>query len=130
MIRPRSLARALPRDDRGTTAAEFALVVPVFLTLIFGTISTCLLMSAVNNIHYAAERTARCQAVNVSGSCTDADTYAKSVYSGPSVTGLSFVASTQTCGLRVIGTGSYTFFPGVDMSAVSISAQACYPKPT
>lgn len=124
------LIRAFRHDTAAVAAAEFALVVPVFLLLVFGTINTCLMLAAVNDIHYAAERTARCQAVNVTGACPNADTYAKGIYRGPAVTGLLFTATPgQACGLRVVGRGTYTLITGFDATAVSISAQACYPVP-
>lgn len=133
MTRPRlsavGLIRAFLRDASGAAASEFALVVPFFLLIIFGTFNTCLAMAAVINIHYAAERAARCLAVNITESCTDAniDAYAKNWYRGPGVTGLTFTPSTQTCGTQVIGTGTYTIITGFDATAVSISARACYP---
>ena len=120
---------ALPADRSGATAAEFALVVPFFLVLVFGTINTGLAMSAVNQIHYAAERSARCLAVNVTGNCTAGDigTYAKAWYRGPGVTGLAFTASNQPCGKQVVGTAGYAILTGFDSTAVTISATACYP---
>lgn len=117
------------RDTAATTAAEFALVVPVFLILVFGTINLGITFSAVSQIHYAAERAARCLSTNVSGNCAagSINTYAKSFYQGPSVTGLNFVATTGACGNKVTGTGSYQLVTGISATAVSISAKACYP---
>lgn len=120
----------LTTDSAGVTAAEFALVVPFFVIIVFGTISAGLAMSAVNQIHYAAERSARCLAVNVTGDCTagNIDTYAKDWYSGPGVTGLTFTPSTDpNCGKRVTGSASYEILSGLSVTAVTISATACYP---
>lgn len=116
-------------DRSAATASEFALVVPFFILIVFGTISTCLGMAAVINMHYAAERAARCMSVNVTGSCTAAnvDDYAKAWYRGPGVDGLSFAWSSQTCGNQVIGTGSYTIVTGFEATAMTITARACYP---
>ena len=52
-------------DERAATAAEFALVVPVFLLLMFGTINGSIMMSAITQMHYASERAARCLSVDV-----------------------------------------------------------------
>lgn len=121
--------RRFARDDRGAAAAEFALVVPVFLMLVFGTISVGLAMSAINQIHYAAERSARCLSVDEGGNCTgDINVYAKGFYHGPSVTALNFAATSQACGNRVIGTAGYEIVTGFSSTAINISATACYPE--
>lgn len=115
-------------DCSAAAASEFALVVPFFIAIVFGTINTGLAMSAVSNIHYAAERSARCLAVNTSGDCqTDILAYGKNWYRGPGITGLNFVASDQTCGKQVVGTGNYEILTGFENTAVAISARACYP---
>lgn len=121
--------RALAGNKAGATAAEFALVLPLFLLTVFGTINMALAMSAIVRLHYATERAARCLAVDVSGSCTAAniDTYAKTLYQIGSVSGLAFTASTPACGKKVDGTGTYNVFTGVGQIAIGISASACYP---
>lgn len=122
------LAQRFARDERGAAAAEFALVIPVFLTLVFGTISVGLAMSAISQIHYAAERSARCLSVDTAGQCEgDINDYANRFYHGPSVSGLNFVASTQACGNRVVGTAAYEIFTGFSSTGINISATACYP---
>lgn len=117
------------RDDAAATAAEFALVIPLFLLIVFGTISGSIMMSAVNQVHYAAERAARCLAVDVSAACPSGtiDAYAKKFYFGPSLTGLTFTTTAPACGKRVVGTGSYDLFSGVGSTSVTITANACYP---
>ena len=124
MMRP---VRAFLRNNAAATSAEFALVVPFFLVLVFGTINGSIMMSAVTQMHYAAERAARCQAVDVAGDCDDADAYAKSMYNGPTLTGLAFAPSDQTCGKQVVGTGSYELISGMSVTTVNISSTACYP---
>lgn len=122
------IVRRFLHDTRAATAAEFALVVPVFLTLVFGTINAGLAMSAINQIHYAAERSARCLSVDVGGNCAgDINVYAQSFYHGPGVTGLNFAASSQTCGNQVTGTAGYEILTGFSSTAINISATACYP---
>lgn len=126
----RGLFRAFWRDTAGATASEFALVVPFFILVVFGTINTCLAMAAVINVHYAAERAARCMSIGATGPCTSAnlDTYAKTWYRGPGVTGLTFRTSLVSCGNQVVGSGNYTIITGFDATAVPIMAQACYPQ--
>jgi Flp pilus assembly protein TadG len=118
------------RDERGASAAEFALIVPVFLALIFLTINGAIMLSAVIQTHYAAERAARCLSVNIAADCTSGaiDTYAKGFYNGPALTGMTFTATAPACGNQVTGSGTYTVITGLAPTTVSISATACYPK--
>lgn len=119
------------RDESGTPASEFVLVLPFFVVVMFGTINGALAMSAVNQIHYAAERSARCLAVNVTLSCTKAniDSWAKNWYRGPGLTSLAFTSPTTdpACGRQVIGTGAFSIITGIDATAVTLTATACYP---
>ncbi len=119
--------RGFLRDSSATTAAEFALVVPVFIALTFGTISVGIAFSAITQMHFAAEKAARCLAVDVAGNCPDVDAYAKSLYNGPGVTGLTFAASTPACGKQVVASGSYQFITGFQSTSLNLSATACYP---
>jgi Flp pilus assembly protein TadG len=125
--------RRFLRDTAGTTMAEFALVVPVFILLTFGTISTGIMLSAITQMHFAAERAARCLAVDVAGNCPNVDTFAKQSYNGPSMTGLLFKEQTTpapTCGRLVVATGTYQFLTGMKSTSLSLKAQACYPAQT
>ena len=123
------------RDERGGSAAEFALVVPFFVLLIFGTIETSIMLSAVIQLHYSAERAARCLSVNVSGACSTGtiDAYAKGFYNGPPLTGMLFQQDFPYCGTasipghQVTGSGTYTVLDGFHATNVSIKATACYP---
>lgn len=118
------------RDERAAAAAEFALVIPVFLGLIFATINGSIMMSAITQMHYAAERAARCLSVDVEGNCSvgtiDAD--AKAFYNGPGMTGLAFAATPGLpCGNQVVGSGTYELLTGFSATSVNLSATACYP---
>jgi len=123
------------RDETGGSAAEFALVVPFFVLLVFGTIETGIMLSAVIQMHYSAERAARCLSVNVSGACSTAtiDAYAKGFYNGPPLTGMLFTHDAAFCGNAAIpghlvkGVGTYTLLDGFHATNVSITAKACYP---
>jgi hypothetical protein len=120
---------ALIRNEQGGGAAEFALVLPLFVILVFGTINGSIMYSAQTQMHYAAERAARCKSVDVSGTCDDADAFAKGMYDGPALTGLLFTATDDaSCGWRVTGSGDYQLMSGFDSTAVTISADSCYPK--
>jgi hypothetical protein len=128
----RALAKsgiALWRDEQGGGAAEFTLVLPLFVILVFGTINGSIMYSAQTQMHYAAERAARCKSVDVAGACDNADTFAKGLYHGPNLSGLLFTATDDaTCGWRVTGSGDYELMTGFESTAVTISADSCYPK--
>jgi Flp pilus assembly pilin Flp len=117
-------------DDQAATAAEFALVVPVFLLLMFATINGSIMMSAITQMHYASERAARCLSVDVDNLCPPGsiDTYAKGLYDGPSLVGMSFVADDLACGSQVVASGTYELVSGIEVTSVSLSSTACYPK--
>lgn len=121
--------RALVGNTAGATAAEFALVLPLFLLTVFGTINMSLAMSAIVRLHFVTEKAARCLSVDTSGACTTAniDTYAKTLYQVGGVSGLTFAATTPACGNKVDATGTYNVFTGVGQIPIGISASACYP---
>jgi len=125
----RTLA-ALARDQHATTAAEFALVVPLFLGLVFLTINGSIMLSAAVQTHYAAERAARCLSVNVSGDCSlgNIDAYAKTYYNGPTLTGMTFTGTSLADYNQVDGTGTYELITGLGNTSVTISSTARYPK--
>lgn len=130
-MRLASCARlAFLSDDGAATSAEFALIVPLFLILLFGTISGSAMLSAATQMHYAAERAARCLSVDVTGNCSAGtiDAYAKGYYNGPTLTGLNFTATAPACGNQVVGAGTYQLVSGLAATSVSMSAAACYPK--
>ncbi|MBV1689334.1 pilus assembly protein [Novosphingobium sp. G106] len=119
------------RDTSGASAAEFALVVPVFILLTFGTVSAGVLLSAITQMHFAAEKAARCLSVDVAGNCPTGaiDAYAKTFYNGPAVTGLTFTRTSPapSCGNQITASGTYQFITGFSSTSVNLSSSACYP---
>lgn len=51
------------KNDRGTSALEFALVAPMFLTLIFGIFQYAYVVFVDNLLHYSVDAAARCGAI-------------------------------------------------------------------
>lgn len=126
------------RQDRGSSAVEFALVFPVMAILVFGIFHLCFLVYAAAGLHWAVEQAARCAAVsqkNTGLSCqhpSNTQTYALSVYQGPNI-GLSsgsFTATTGTNCRQVSGAGTYPIRTGFVNLNVPISARACFPADT
>jgi Flp pilus assembly protein TadG len=116
------------RHSSGSSAVEFALVLPGLLILTIGTFYLFFTMYAAMTLHFAVEDAARCASVKTA-ICTNAtttQTYAASKYSGPGM-GVSFAATTPSCGNQVVGTGTILLRTGIAAFSVPISATACYP---
>jgi Flp pilus assembly pilin Flp len=121
-------------DEQGTTAVEFALIAPVFIALLVGTLSLCVGLFLVGSLHYAVEEGARCASVKTA--CADAAgnpdatatvAYAQSHYFGPDVSpAFTYVAA--ACGNSVSASISYSMNVGFRTFVVPISATACFPS--
>jgi Flp pilus assembly pilin Flp len=115
-------------DEDGTTAVEFAMVAPVFITLVIGILYLCLTLFTVGSLHYAVEEGARCASVKTTV-CTDATTilaYTKNHYFGPG-TSPAFTYAAATCGHSVSASTNYVMDLGLKRITVPISATACFP---
>jgi Flp pilus assembly protein TadG len=123
MIAMRSL---VPRVS-GTTAVEFAMVLPAFVMFLLGIISASGVVWTAASLHYAVEGAARCYSVNAT-TCSDATTtqsYAQTIYHGMSSP--TFTASTPSCGHQVNASLSLVLNAGIASWTVPLSAQACFP---
>ena len=70
--------RALIRDDRGASAAEFTLVLPLLLLMLFGIIDTARFMWAVNRSEKAAQMGVRIEhRARLPGACRHRDENAR-----------------------------------------------------
>jgi Flp pilus assembly protein TadG len=122
------LLKKFRSSERGATAAEFALVLPVVVLLCLGSIGFMMMMAAMSGLHFAVEDAARCAAVNKTVCSSDGatKTYATGRYSGPTISGLTFTSTATGCGRRVTATGTINFV-GLPVTA-PVSAVACYPN--
>jgi Flp pilus assembly protein TadG len=113
--------------DRGSTAVEFALVLPALAALVVGGLYTGLLVYSAAGLHSAVEQAARCYSVNVSqcNGASAAQSYARSQYYG--INNPTFTASTQSCGHQVAGTVTIAFTAVLANMNVPLSATACFP---
>ena len=112
----------------GTTAVEFAMVLPPFLMLLLGIMYGSLAIYTAASLHYAVEGAARCYSFMpaCAGSATTTQSYAKSLYHGPSSP--TFTASTPACGHQVNATLK-NVVPSTYMAPfnITLSATACFP---
>ncbi|HEY6858985.1 MAG TPA: TadE family protein [Pseudolabrys sp.] len=117
-------------DQRGTTALEFAIVGPIFILLVIGTIYFCTCLFVIGSIHYAVEEGARCASVRSTTQCTDATTvkaYTQSRYFGPTSPPTLVYDPAAACGRSVSGSINYVVDVGLRQITVPISATACFP---
>lgn len=128
-MNPRRTWRRLWADRGGAGAVEFAIILPVFMLLVLGSVSAALLTFSVSSLNYAVEDAARCAAVNKTLCSNAADTakYAKTRYAGPPIAPV-FTYSTAGCGNTVIGTGTFSMDIIPELSNVPLKASACHPS--
>ena len=124
----RNLLKSLRCDELGTTAVEFAIIAPVFIALLIGTMVLCVGLLLVGSLHFAVEDGARCASVKTT-ICSDAATtvaYTQSRYFGPAVSP-TFTYAAAACGNSVSASISYSMDVGFRTFVVPISATACFP---
>jgi Flp pilus assembly protein TadG len=124
----RNRLKSLHLDQQGTTAVEFAIIAPVFIALLIGTIALCIGLFLIGSLHFAVEDGARCASVKTT-ICSDAVTtvaYTQSRYYGPAVSP-TFTYATAACGNSVSASISYSMNVGFKTFVVPISATACFP---
>ena len=117
-------------SESGSSAVELAIILSVFMSMLFGIFNIAVVLWTVGSLHYAAETAARCAAVG-SASCTTAtaiQTYALSQYSGVSLSTNPFSYSATGCGHTVTAYYTYSLvIPLAGTYPLQLSAAACSP---
>ena len=115
-------------DSSGSSAVEFALILPAFLALLVGGFYLALLGFALSNMRFAAEEGARCASVQTTICTNDTTTAALALsrFRGPG-TGATFTSSTASCGHLVTATMTYRLNAVVTSIDIPLSARACFP---
>ena len=115
-------------DCAGSSAAEFALILPVFCALTIGAISLCIMVYANSRLQFAVDDAARCESVKTT-ICTSAATTQTHAAAMFGFAGLSptFTASPAICGNQVVGSVTYHIYAVVTTLNVPISASSCFP---
>src|SRR6185369_7904613 len=116
------------RQQSGSGAAEFTLVLIPFSAIVFGIIHACLLFYANQALQFSAEAAARCYSVDANNCATTGavQSYASGKYAGPNI-GATFVATATGCGHTVTGSGNYSLNAVVISRSIPLSATACFP---
>lgn len=115
------------RCEHGSTAVEFALLLPAFASLMVGTLYTGLVVYSAAGLHSAVEQAARCYSVNA-GTCSSSSatvTYAQSQYHG--IDSPNFTATTASCGHQVSGTVTVGLKDVFATLSIPLTATACFP---
>jgi Flp pilus assembly protein TadG len=119
---------------RGVSAVEMALILTLFLSMLFGIINLSLVMWTQGSLYFAAQAAARCASANpticgapANGALVEA--YALDQYFGQSLAGANPFTYTATgCGHTVTASYSYPLsIPFYGEYPVSLSASACFP---
>jgi Flp pilus assembly protein TadG len=121
---------AFCKDENGQTAAEFALVLIVFLALVFGTLGLSFAVWANETLQFATEAAARCASVTptVCNSQSTVQSYGTSHYSGPNIFPITFnYSKSGSCGNQVTATATIPLDAVVVDLSVPLSASACFP---
>jgi Flp pilus assembly protein TadG len=125
--------KTLLKDQRGTSAVEFALTLPVFILMILGVWQIGHGMWAQFALQHGAQMAARCMAVaaaaNNPTTCTDTastQSYAASQAYGLNPSPSIFTVSQPTCGNQI--SADYKISPvvaNIGIPALTLHAQAC-----
>lgn len=121
--------RALWTDRSGATALEFAILLPVFLPLLFGVIQLGQMFWTQAAMQHAVEMAARCATINSTtcGTASQIQTYAATQAYGLTLPTGAFTASAAACGNQVVASYSFPFVTGWFPATINLTAQSCYP---
>ena len=115
--------------ETGTTVVEFALIFPVFVGMIVGSLYACIGLFTAGSLEYAVQKGARCASVSATNCPSSATTiaYTTASYHGPVSPAPTFTYATGACGYTVTGSVNFDFNFGLSSVNVPITASACYP---
>lgn len=114
---------------RGTSAIEFAIILPVLLVFLLGIMDTGRLLWVYNTLHRATDAAARCASINPIDCATTAQIQSKAADSawGMSIPPSDFTVSYLPCCVLVNVSQEFKFtVPG--LSDVSLTSSSRYPK--
>ncbi len=122
--------RTIWRDDGGTSALEFALTAPVFFLFIFGIIEFGLLFWTQLGLQHGTEMAARCATVNptLCPGNSAITGYAAQQAFGLNPPAQTFTYSTPACGNQVRASYAFQFPQILNLSPMTLTAQACFPS--
>jgi Flp pilus assembly protein TadG len=132
-MRPDGMMR-LVACRRGVSAVEMALILPLFVGMLFGIINLSLVLWTQGSLYFAAQAAARCASANpticgapANGALVEA--YALNQYLGQSLGSTNpFTYAATGCGHTVTANYAYPLsIPFYGDYPLSLSASACFP---
>lgn len=122
------LLRVLHERD-GAAAVEFAMTVPILLTVMLGIFEYGRMLWAQNALHYAVEQAARCRTIDVTtcDNVGDTQTYAATVSAFNFPTS-AFTVTTPSCGNQVSASYAFQFVVSLFGTGPTLTAQSCFPN--
>lgn len=124
------LVGRLAADRRGATLIEFAVLLPLFVLLVFGIMQLGQVFWTQAALQHAVEMAARCASVNTvtCGTAAQVQSYAATQAYGLAVPVGAFSVTTPACGNQVVASYEFTFPVAALISpALSLTARSCYP---
>lgn len=123
--------RRIARDARGVGALEFAVLLPVFVALVFGIMQLGQLYWTQSALQHAVEMAARCASVNATtcGTAAQIQVYAATQAYGLALPATTFTATTPACGNQVAASYAYAFpAAALVLPSITLTAESCYPS--
>jgi Flp pilus assembly protein TadG len=117
-------------NERGVTAIEYALLLPVLFAFVLGIIDAGRIIWTQVTLDHAAETAARCGAVDTvkCGSASAIQTYAADQAAGLVLLPSAFVVVSAACGSQVSAALPVTLtLPWNGSNSLTLHAKACYP---
>jgi Flp pilus assembly protein TadG len=130
MTRRRAGSAGWLRDRGGNAAVEFALVLPLFLTLIIGVMELGQILLKQNALQRAVEIAARCASVDKTNCATPSQvqSFAATQATGVTVPPSAFTATAAACGNQVSAALPYTYLTTfLPLPPLTLRARACFP---
>ena len=127
-----SVARALG-DERGVTAIEYALLLPVVLVIVLGIIDAGRAVWTQATLNHAAGAAARCGAIDTvrCGTTAEIQAYAVDQAGGMALQPTIFAVTTAVCGNKVTASLPLSLtLPWNGSSSITLKAEACFPMQT
>jgi Flp pilus assembly protein TadG len=119
----------MKRGERGQAIIEFAIVLPMFFLLIFGSIDIYFALIAKGTLNYVAEETAVCVSRNPAA-CPDPQAYAEQIGGGLGLNGGALQVTQTSSGPKsntITAVYRYSavtkFIPSITMTAVATATQ-------
>lgn len=124
------IRRSFSRDESGASALEFALTAPLFFLFIFGIIEFGLLFWTQLGMQHGTEMAARCASVNptLCPGSSAITSYAAQQAFGLTLPAQTFTYTTLACGNQVSASYAFQFPQILNLSPITLTAQACFPS--